>query len=648
MNRQAKILVVDDMPMNVKFLKDLLVVKGYTVVTTSSGHEALVQVAKERPDLVLLDVMMPDLNGYEVCRKIRDNPETAFLPVVMVTSLDAMEERIKGIEAGADDFLTKPINQMELLARVRSLIRIRVLHDQVQSQAAELADWNKTLERRVEEQLAQLTSLLEVSRLLTSSLEVDELLQLILVKVSGLMEADISNLLILDPTTHDLVYRVPVSPAGEALKDVRLKASEGIAGWVVKERSPVLMNQIENDPRAQITLDKLGVKTARSILTVPLQDRDRIIGAIEVLNTAKEKQFNQRDVDLLTAFAAHASVALRNAQLVSNIKEENRSLQGALHERYGTIIGESPQMEHIVGIAQKAAKAPATILLLGESGVGKEIFARSIHGWSPRAHKPLLAVNCVALSDHLLESELFGHEKGAFTGAHQQKKGLFESANGGTVFLDEIGDMKQDLQAKLLRVLQEHTFKRVGGTQTIQVDIRIIAATNQDLETAVQAGRFRQDLFFRLNVIALTLPPLRDRPEDILPLARLFVHRFCRDLHRAPMTIVPDGEILLQQYAWPGNVRELENVIERAVVLATSSEIGSEDLVFGSAGNVGGTSVPTDIPLGLSFQESLETHKEAIVREALDKAQGRRGKAAELLKIHPTYLSRLLKQFGIN
>ena len=389
MNPQAKILVVDDTPMNIKFLEDLLVLKGYTVVTAPSGHEALVQVEKERPDLVLLDVMMPDMNGYEVCRKIRENPETAFFPVVMVTSLDAMEERIKGIEAGADDFLTKPINQMELLARVRSLIRIRVLHDQVQSQAAELADWNKTLERRVEEQLAQLTSLLEVSRLLTSSLEVDELLQLILVTVSRLMEADTSNLLILDSTTHDLVYRVPVSPASEALKDVRLKAGEGIAGWVVKERSPVLMNQIERDPRAQITLDKLGVKTARSILAVPLQDRDRIIGAIEVLNTAKEKQFNQRDVDLLTAFAAHASVALRNAQLVSNIKEENRSLQGALHERYRTLIGNSPQMEHIVGIAQKAARAPTTILLLGESGVGKEIFAHPSMAGVPERTNPL-------------------------------------------------------------------------------------------------------------------------------------------------------------------------------------------------------------------------------------------------------------------
>ena len=646
MTRQAKILVVDDLPTNVKLLKDLLVANSYDVVTASSGTEALRQVEKERPELVLLDVVMPGLSGYEVCRKIRENRDTAFIPVVMVTSLDPAEERIKGIEAGTDDFLSRPINRAELLARVRSLVRIRELHEQVQAQAEQLAEWNKTLERRVQEQLAQLTSLLEVSQLLTSSLEIDELLRLILAAVSRLMEADSSSLLLVDATTNDLVYRVPVGAADDRLREVRLKAGEGVAGWVVKERRPVLLNQAEQDPRVQVTSNKLGyVAPPRSVLAVPLQDRDRVTGAIEVLNRVKERQFTQQDQDLLCAFAAHASVALRNAQLVSTIKEENRTLQGELQERYRTLIGESAPMHQTVAIAQKAARTSATVLLLGESGVGKEIFARSIHRWSQRAHKRFLAVNCVALSDYLLESELFGHEKGAFTGALQQKKGLFELANGGTVFLDEIGDMKPDLQAKLLRVLQDHTFERVGSTQTIQVDIRIVAATNQDLEAAVQAGRFRQDLFFRLNVISLTLPPLRERREDIPALADFFVDRYCRELKRLPMTIAPEAVRLLQQHSWPGNVRELENVIERAVALTARDEILPEDLVLGRAT---GQAVPADKLLDLPFHDSIDAHKEALVRHALAKAEGRKGKAAELLKIHPTYLSRLCREFEID
>ncbi len=645
MTRRAKILVVDDLPANTKLLKDLLVVNGYDVNTAATGAEALARIEKERPELVLLDVMMPGMNGYEVCQKIRDNRDTAFIPVVMVTSLDPAEERIRGIEAGADDFLARPINQQELLARVRSLVRIRELHEQVQVQAEQLAEWNKTLEQRVQEQLVQLNSLLEVSQLLTSSLEVGELLRLILATVSRLMGADTSSLLLIDAETDDLVYWVPEAPAGSRLKEIRLKAGEGVAGWVVKERQPILVNDAKHDPRVQVTVNRLGVMAPESLLAVPLRDRDRIIGAIEVLNAGDQKNFTQQDMGLLTAFAAHASIALRNARLVSTMKEENRSLQGELQDRYRTLIGESASMQQIVATAQKAARAQATVLLLGESGVGKEIFARSIHRWSPRSHKPFLAVNCVALSDHLLESELFGHEKGAFTGAHQQKKGLFELANGGTVFLDEIGDMKPDLQAKLLRVLQDHTFERVGGTQSIRVDIRIVAATNQDLDAAVTTGRFRQDLFFRLNVIGLTLPPLRERREDIPALADFFIDRYCRGLKRLPMSIAPEAVKLLQQYSWPGNVRELENVIERAVALAEEDEIGPADLMLGRSG---GQAAAAENLLYLPFHDSIEAHKEAVLRHALTETEGRKGEAAKLLKIHPTYLSRLCRQFNID
>ena len=296
-------------------------------------------------------------------------------------------------------------------------------------------------------------------------------------------------------------------------------------------------------------------------------------------------------------------------------------------------------------MARRAAGSTATMLLSGETGVGKEMFARSIHAWSPRADRPFVAINCVALTDTLLESELFGHEKGAFTGAYQRKKGLLELANGGTVFLDEIGDMKPELQAKLLRVLQTHQFERVGGVQPIQTDIRVIAATNQDLAIAVRDGRFRKDLYFRLNVIPITVPPLRERREDIQPLAAFFVQSYCREMKRPPMMISRDALDLLCRYDWPGNVRELENVIERAVVLGAGPKIGPQDLSLGAkevAGFV--TELTADIP----FHKAVQAHKRALIEQAIAQAGGKKSQAAASLHLHPTYFSRLCKQLGIS
>ena len=490
----------------------------------------------------------------------------------------------------------------------------------------------------------QLSALLAASQLLSSSIDVDSLLHLILRTVKDLMQSKASSLLLVDPSTNELLFKTSVGPGTEQLKEVRLKPGQGIAGWVVTKCQPIIVNDVEKDPRFEPQMDALTHFKTQSILAVPLQGRDRVIGVIEVLNTAKEKRFDQEDLGLLSAFASHASVALRNAQLVSSINEEKRYLQQALEERYRTLIVESRNMREVIKTARKAAASPSTILLLGESGVGKEIMARTIHAWSPRAGKPFMAVNCVALSDHLLESELFGHERGAFTGAIQQKKGLFELAHGGTVFLDEIGDMKPDLQSKLLRVLQDKKFERVGGTHAIHVDIRIIAATNQDLPAAVKSGRFRKDLFFRLNVVALTLPPLRERPEDIPALAKFFLERYSREMKRPSMTLAPDATERLTSYDWPGNVRELENVIERAVVLASESVVRSKDLAIGVEA---ACAVPSENVLDLPFHASVDAHRRAVIEHAIKKAGGNKTRAAKLLQLQPTYLSRLCRQLGI-
>ena len=338
----------------------------------------------------------------------------------------------------------------------------------------------------------------------------------------------------------------------------------------------------------------------------------------------------------------HLAVVVKKALERAQLKQDVEFFAEERGGRNHLVAGNSAAMRGIIDEAKKAAASKSTVLLLGESGTGKELFARSIHDWSERRLKPFVAINCAGLAKELLESELFGHEKGAFTGAHQLKKGKLELAHGGTVFLDEIGDLALELQTKLLRVLQEREFERVGGMTKITADLRIIAATNRDLEAAVGAGAFRADLYHRLNVIALTLPPLRARQEDIPALANYFLQRCAAETKKKFVTITDDAQDRLLAYSWPGNVRELANVIERAVVLGDGPQLTLHHLPARVIG-----AQPPGSAEALSFHDAINGYRRELLVRALAAAQGNRANAAKALGLHRTHFMKLLKALRV-
>ena len=338
----------------------------------------------------------------------------------------------------------------------------------------------------------------------------------------------------------------------------------------------------------------------------------------------------------------HIALIVQKALERERLRREVEILSEEVGERYHLVVGKSNKMNQAIETAKKAATSQTTILLLGESGTGKEIFARAIHSWGAEKAKPFVAINCVGLSRELLESELFGHEKGAFTGAHELKKGKMELAHGGTIFLDEIGDISPELQTKFLRFLQEREFERVGGTKPIHVDVRIVAATNRDLDAAVKDGRFREDLYYRLNVIPINLPPLRERKEDVAELAHFFMQRFAAETKKSFTELTKEARDKLVAYDWPGNVRELANAIERAVVLGQGPRITPQDLpprivAAESRGRSG----------DMSYRDDVTAYRREIILRALLQTRGNRTAAAKALGLEKNYLSRLIKALRI-
>jgi Nif-specific regulatory protein len=418
-----------------------------------------------------------------------------------------------------------------------------------------------------------------------------------------------------------------------------INVSRSIAQQVLRDGVAVLANNRTNDER--LHTDSLIELRMTSVMCVPLLIVEQKIGLLYLDTNVPGDEFNQDHMQLVRAIAGIASVAIENARHFEWLQSENERLLADVNIEHN-MIGEGAAMQRVYHFISKVAPTDSTVLIAGESGTGKELAARAIHKNSKRALKPFHAVNCAALTETLLESELFGHEKGAFTGAMSQKKGRLEVADGGTLFLDEIGELSLPLQVKLLRVLQEREFERVGGTQTIKVDIRLIAATNKNLEEAIDAGEFRQDLFYRLNVVSFEMPALRERKEDIPLLASYFANKYASKCNRRLDGVSPEAREYLMRYDWPGNVRELENALERAVVLGTTDLILPEDLPEAVLETDPYTTSPT-----LKYHDAVTATKKQIILTAMSEVKGNYTEAAKLLGVHPNYLHRLIRNLNL-
>ncbi len=388
--------------------------------------------------------------------------------------------------------------------------------------------------------------------------------------------------------------------------------------------------------------DKSGSEkpAVHSLMCVPLLNLDKAIGLIYLDTTNPSARFTNEDLQLVTAIAGIASMALESARQVEWLGSENQRLRAEVDLDHD-MVGDSAAMREVYQLIERVATTDSTVLVYGESGTGKELCARAIHRNSNRRDQPFVAINCAALTETLLESELFGHERGAFTGAVTQKRGQLEMANSGTIFLDEMGEISPALQAKLLRVLQERDFMRVGGTRSIALNIRVIAATNKNLLTATREGTFREDLYYRLNVVAITMPPLRDRKEDIPQLANYFAAKYAEKCNRRIMGISTDAGTLLKQYDWPGNIRELENAIERAVVLGSSGMILPEDLPEALH------ETPAQSMRSSTYHEAVRQLKRQLILTAMDQSEGKITEAARLLGVHSNYLHRLIRNLDL-
>ena len=483
-----------------------------------------------------------------------------------------------------------------------------------------------------------LNALLKISRVVHAIRGLEELQAQLLDLIFEIVPAGRGAILLAEGP--ELEFNCLYARTRQAGQPQLVRVSRTIARQVMKENVAILGVDVAASGALR-DVESLVASDVRSLVCVPLTVFERVIGCIYLDNTSATSRFQEEHLQLMAAIAGISAVALDNARRLQWLEQENQRLTTEVRQEQ-SLVGESARMKEIFQFLARVAPAESTVLIEGESGTGKELAARALHRNSPRAEKPFVAINCAAIPETLLESDLFGHERGAFTGAAVLKKGRLEVADGGVVFLDEIGELAPALQVKLLRVLQEREFERVGGTHSIKVDIRLIAATNRDLDEAARKGEFRQDLYYRLAVVKLTMPALREHRDDIPMLTRHFVQKYAKRSKVKPKPVSREAMAALVNYEWPGNVRELENAVERALVMGASDSVLLEDLPESLLEQES----PAEMHEG-KYHASMKELKKQLIVDAVEQTRGNYVEAAGILGVHPNYLHRLIRNLGL-
>jgi len=482
-----------------------------------------------------------------------------------------------------------------------------------------------------------LSALLKISRVVHAIRDLESLQAQLLELIFEVVPASRGAILLADGAAQEFSSLYARTRQAEQAQLVRV--SRTIAHQVMKENVAILGVDVPGSGQFR-NVESLAAEV-RSLMCVPLTVFQRTIGCIYLDSTNPGNRFHEDHLQLLAAIAGISAVALDNARRLQWLEQENQRLTMEVSQEQ-SLVGEGARMKAIYQFLAKVAPTDSTVLIEGESGTGKELAARALHRNSPRGSKPFMAINCAAIPESLLESDLFGHERGAFTGAASLKKGRLEVADGGVVFLDEIGELAPALQVKLLRVLQEREFERVGGTHPIKVDIRLIAATNRDLAEAVRQGDFRQDLYYRLAVVKMTMPPLRERKDDIPMLVRHFLQKYARRCKVKAKPVSREAMAVLVNHDWPGNVRELENAIERALVLGSSDTVLPEDLPESLLEHP-----PAENMSEGKYHASVKDLKKQMILNAVEQTRGNYVEAAAILGVHPNYLHRLIRNLEL-
>lgn len=465
----------------------------------------------------------------------------------------------------------------------------------------------------------------------SASLDRKKVIQSVIILARDMLQAEVASVQLVDHENNQLIFEFSTDLFLEQKEAIRVPIGHGIAGYVAEKGESLNIKDVNQDPRHYENVDKKTGFETRSMICVPLKIEEKIIGTAQVLNKVGADYFSSLDLDLMEGFAAQAAFAIHNANLYEELQQardllgrENVLLKQEVYNNYqfGNIIGKSVKMQSVYKLIVKVMDTPTTILLQGETGTGKEIFARAIHYNSRKKDKKFVAVDCGALPEQLLESELFGHKKGAFTGATTDKKGLFEEADGGTIFLDEIGDVSPKMQLELLRVLQQSEIRRIGENQPRKIHVRVISATHKNLKKEIEEGRFREDLFYRLKVVPIELPPLRERKDDITLLVDFFINKYSKKIEKKINGITMETLKLMEGYEWPGNVRELEHEIERVITIADEGNSITPDLLSEEVRDRGPSAAIRFIREGQHLKEIVSQFEKKVIEEQLKKYDG--------------------------